>query len=340
VKIQYIIRMLNKQDYISYLLSAQVNYTCTELADHKANLSHDAVSDFLRRERFTPSQLWEIVQPHITDSRQAAIIVDDSVQNKQYSRFIELVKCQYSGNEHRTVRGIGLVNLVHSAGNDEDFWPIDYRIYHPDTDGKTKNDHFQEMFKRLITHKNIQARTILFDSWYSSMDNIKLIHRSGWTFFTTLKSNRMVSVSRDTGYQHLDELDFDKQTWARGLTVKLKKIPFQVKLFKIVAPDGRIDWVITNDLDQTVNCFVAELKNDNRWQVEDFHRGFKQLTGSERCQCRKARSQRNHLACCYHAWVSLKVRAKQIGTTIYQIKHSQLSNYLLNQLCYPTIPAL
>ena len=35
-----------------------------------------------------------------------------------------------------------------------------------------------------------------------------------------------------------------------------------------------------------------------RWQVEEFHRSFKQLTGSEKCQCRKARSQRNHLACC------------------------------------------
>ena len=332
--------MLNKQDYISYLLSAQTNYTCTELADHKANLSHDAVSDFLRRERFTPSQLWEVVHPHIEDSKNAAIIVDDSVQNKQYSRFIELVKCQYSGNEHGTVRGIGLVNFVHSAGNDEDFWPIDYRIYHPDTDGKTKNDHFQEMFKRLITHKNIQTRTILFDSWYGSMDNIKLIHRNDWTFFTTLKSNRMVSLSRDTGYQHLDELVFDEQTWTRGITIKLKKIPFQVKLFKIVAPNGRIDWVITNDLNQTVNRFVAELKNDNRWQIEDFHRGFKQLTGSEKCQCRKARSQRNHLACCYHAWVSLKVKAKQLGTTIYQIKHKQLSDYLVNQLYYPTIPAL
>ncbi len=332
--------MLHKQDYISYLLSTQVNYTCTELANHKANLSHDAVSDFLRRERFTPSQLWEVVSPHIVDHDNAAIIVDDSVQNKQYSRFIELVKCQYSGNEHGTVRGIGLVNFVHSAGNDEDFWPIDYRIYHPDTDGKTKNDHFQEMFKRLITHKNIQARTILFDSWYGSMDNLKLIHRSGWTFFTTLKSNRMVSVSRDIGYQHLNELVFDEQTWNRGLIVKLKKIPFQVKLFKIVAPDGRIDWVVTNDLDHTVNRFVAELKNDNRWQVEDFHRGFKQLTGSEKCQCRKARSQRNHLACCYHAWVSLKVMAKQIGTTVYQVKHRQLSDYLVNQLYYPTIPAI
>lgn len=332
--------MLDKRDYISYLLSTQINYTCTELAAHRANLSHDAVSDFLRRERFTPSQLWQVVSPHIEDSKEAAILVDDSVQNKQYSRFIELVKCQYSGNEHGTIRGIGLVNFVHSGGNDQDFWPIDYRIYHPDTDGKTKNDHFQEMFKRLTTYKNIQARTILFDSWYGSADNIKLIHRSGWTFFTTLKGNRLVSVDRDIGYQHLDELVFDDQHWARGIVIKLKEVPFKVKLFKIVATDGRIDWIITNDLDQTVNRFVAELKNDNRWQVEDFHRGFKQLTGSEKCQCRKARSQRNHLACCYHAWVSLKVKAKQIGTTVYQVKHSQLSDYLVNQLYHPTIQAL
>ena len=332
--------MLDKQDYISYLLSTQINYTCTELADHRANLSHDAVSDFLRRERFTPSQLWQVVSPYIEDSKEAAIIVDDSVQNKQYSRFIELVKYQYSGNEHGTIRGISLVNFVHSSGNDGDFWPIDYRIYHPDTDGKTKNDHFQEMFKRLITHKNIQARTILFDSWYGSADNIKLIHRSGWTFFTTLKGNRLVSVDRDIGYQHLEELDFNEQALARGLIVKLKEVPFKVKLFKLVTTDGRIDWIITNDLDQTVNRFVAELKNDNRWQVEDFHRGFKQLTGSEKCQCRKARSQRNHLACCYHAWVSLKVRAKQLGTTLYQVKHQQLSDYLVNQLYHPTIQAL
>ncbi|MEM6841089.1 MAG: hypothetical protein AAF632_02580 [Bacteroidota bacterium] len=110
------------------------------------------------------------MRPHIEDSSQAAIIIDDSVQSKKYSRFIELVKCQYSGNEHGTVRGIRLLNLVHSSGNDGDFWPIDYRIYHSETDGKTnrvagRNDLFQEMFTRLNTHKNVQARTILFDCW-------------------------------------------------------------------------------------------------------------------------------------------------------------------------------
>ena len=332
--------MLRKSDYIEYLLSTPFNYTCTNLADHKPSLSHDSVSDFLRRERFTPAQLWTSVAPHIEDSEASVIIADDSVQNKKYSNFIELVKKQYSGNEHGTVKGIGLVNFVHSSGNDGDFWPIDYRVYSPQDDGKTKNDHFQEMFKHLVTRKGLKAKTILFDAWYGSVANLKLIHRSGWTFFTTPKSNRLVSLSREAGYQHSEELEFDDQSHVRGLLVKLKECPFMVKLFRMVAPNGDTDWVITNDLDHAVNLFVAEIKNDNRWQVEEFHRGFKQLTGSEKCQCRKARSQRNHLACCYHAWVSLKVEAKRMKTTVYQVRRGLFSDYLVQQLMNPTVHAV
>ena len=101
------------------------------------------VSDFLRRERFTPANVWAIVQPYIEDTETASILVDNSVQDKRYSQFIELVKKQYSGNEQGTVKGVGLVNFVHSAGNDGQHWPIDYRMFHPESDGKTKNDHFQ-----------------------------------------------------------------------------------------------------------------------------------------------------------------------------------------------------
>jgi Transposase DDE domain len=310
------------------------------MAEHKPHLSHDVVSDFLSQSHFTSSDLWQIVKAHIEDSDTSVVIIDDSVQDKRYSHFIELVKKQYSGNEHGLLKGIGLVNLVHSSGNDGDFWPIDYRIYHPETDGKTKNDHFKEMFLNLISYKNLKVNTILFDTWYASVDNLKLIHRNDWTFFTTLKSNRKVSISRDVGYQNLNELIFDEKTTVNGLLVKLKELPFLVKLFKIVAPNGDIDWVITNDLGYTVNLFVAELKNDNRWQIEDFHRGFKQLTGSEKCQCRKARSQRNHLACCYHAWVSLKVKAKQVRKTVYQLRKDLFTDYLVQQLMYPTIKAI
>lgn len=332
--------MISKKEYVEYLLSTPFNYTCTNMAEHKPSVSHDVVSDFLRQERFAPSDLWKIVYPHIEDSATSVIIADDSVQDKRYSHFIELVKRQYSGNEHGIVKGIGLVNFVHSSGNDGDFWPIDYRIYHPETDAKTKNDHFQEMFMRLITHKHLKAKTILFDNWYGSAENLKLIHRQGWIFFTTLKSNRKVSINRDIGYQHLNELIFNEQSLVTGLTVKLKEVPFMVKLFKMVATNGDIEWVITNDLTHSVNLFVAELKNDNRWQIEDFHRGFKQMTGSEKCQCRKARSQRNHLACCYHAWVSLKVQAKKVKQTIYQARKGLFTDYLVNELMYPRIQAV
>lgn len=96
----------------------------------------------------------------INDSEHAFLIADDSVQDKRYSRFIELVRNQYSGTEHGLVCGIGVVNLVHSSGAAGDFYPIDYRIYAPETDGKTKNDHFRDMLVHALADKRIQAKTV------------------------------------------------------------------------------------------------------------------------------------------------------------------------------------
>ncbi|ADB42758.1 IS701 family transposase [Spirosoma linguale] len=332
--------MISKKDYVEYLISTPFNYTCTHMADHKDQVSHDMVNRFLKSERFHSGHLWALVEPHLNDKADSFLLVDDSVQDKRYARFIDLAKRQYSGNEHATINGINLVNLVHSTGNEGDFLPIDYRIYHPDTDNKTKNDHFQDMFRRAITHKHLKARTVLFDSWYASVDNLKLIHRSGWTFFTTLKSNRMISLNRDTGYQHLDDLVWSDADERTGLSVKLKELPFLVRLFKIVAPNGGIEWLITNDLQVTTNRFVAENSNAVRWQIEEFHRSFKQLTGSERCQCRKAYAQRNHLACCYHAWVSLTLKAKQALKTVYQLHSDLFTTYLTLELSNPRITAI
>jgi hypothetical protein len=85
---------------------------------------------------------------------------------------------------------------------------------------------------------------------------------------------------------------------------------------------------------------AAQDANDARWQIEELHRDLKQLTGTEKCQCQKARSQRNHLACCYHAWLSLKVKAKQLNKTLYQVKTDLLSDYLRAELRDPRVPAL
>jgi len=119
------------------------------------------------------------------------------------------------------------------------FWVIDYRIYDPSGDGKTKIDHVLDMLKSLVYYKNLPFSTVLMDSWYAT--------------------NKLMLY------------------------------------------------------------------------VEEFHRELKQLTGVESCQCRKGRIQRNHIACAILVWFRLKILAYKTGQTIYQIKHSLLSNYLIEQ---------
>lgn len=329
--------MITKQQYVEYLISTIDNYTGSHLAVHLEGVSHDVITDYLGKERLTSRSLWEIVEPLIRDGPTAYLIVDDSVQDKRYSKSIELVKRQYSGAEHGLVRGIGIVNLVHSDGSD--FWPMDFRIYAPEADGKSKNEHFREMLVRAVADKGIQARTVLFDSWYAAAENLKLIQRLNLIFFTTLKANRLVSLSKEEGYIHLAQIEWTPESLRKGLLVKLKEVPFKVRLFKLVATNGDIDWVITNSPDETVTSQVAQDANDVRWQIEELHRGLKQLTGTEKCQCRKGRSQRNHIACCYHAWLSLKVKAMALGKTLYQTKEDLLSDYLRAELATPRIQA-
>ena len=332
--------MLAQSAYIDFLLNTPRNYTGTQLAAHSPTVSHDQVYRFLRDNRFSANQLRELVHPLLADSPEAFLLVDDSVQDKRYSRFIELAKRQYSGATHGMVTGIGLVNLVHSSGEAGDFLPLDFRVYAPQQDGLTKNDHFQAMFKQVVEAGKIQARTLLFDSWYASSENLKVIHRAGWTFFTTLKNNRLVSLSKQTGYQALNTLEPPAPGWSRGVVVRVQQVPFELRLFKLVATDGSIEWVITNHLLAHLNREMVIDAVQVRWQVEEFHRSFKQLTGSEKCQCRTAQAQRNHLTCCYLAWVSLRQYARAIGHTMYQAANLPWADWLRQQLKKSSIPVL
>ena len=103
--------MITKKQYVEYLISTPKNCTCTYLAEHLEEVSHEVVNDFLCQKRFMPRDVWKLVQERSEESKEAYLIVDDSVHDKRYSRFIELVRRQYSGNEHRVIKGIGVVSL-------------------------------------------------------------------------------------------------------------------------------------------------------------------------------------------------------------------------------------
>jgi len=47
-----------------------------------------------------------------------------------------------------------------------------------------------------------------------------------------------------------------------------------------------------------------------------------------------------YLHCCYHAWLSVKVKATKLGTTLYQVRANVFRQYVRAELRNPRICAL
>ncbi len=331
---------ISKLDYCQFLLSSQINYTLTHMADHLQGFSHDTINRYLRGEKLSPRLLWEQVQPtlELDADPQGYVIFDDTVLDHSFGPRIEMVRRQWSGNEKSVIRGIGLVTCVYVNPHTEQFWVIDYRIFDPDTDGMSKLDHVKEML-RMARHRQLPFQTVLMDAWYATKEVMLQIAAMGKTFYCPLKSNRLVDDSAgEQPYRRIETLSWNQAELVHGKVVKVRGFSgdFKVKLFRVEVSTHRTEWVVTNDLSQSSTHDTQEV-SAVRWKIEEFHREAKQLTGLEDCQCRKARIQRNHIACSLLVWVRLKTLAYQTRQTVYQLKHGLLADYLVQQLKNPAI---
>ncbi len=328
-----------KLDYCQYLLSSQINYTLTNLADHLGSFSHDTINRYLKGEKLTPRLLFEQVQPMLEPDPQAYLIFDDTVLEKSFGPSIEVTRKQCSGNEKSVIRGIGVVSCVYVNPKTGRFWVIDYRIFDPDADGKTKLDHVREMLGS-VAHRGVPFETVLMDAWYATKELMLLIEGMGKRYYCPLKSNRQVDDSGgERPYRRVDSLDRSEEDLERGKLIKIKGFPkeHKVKLFRVAVHPRRTEWIVTNDLLARDSLREAQKARLLRWKIEEFHREAKQLTGIERCQCRAGRIQRNHIACAMLVWSRLKNLAYQSGRTVYQIKHGLLHAYLVQQLKNPSV---
>jgi len=325
--------------YCQYLLVSQINYTLTNFADHGEHFSPDAINRYLRGERITPRLVWENVRDQVVPTPHGYIVFDDTVLDKNASFAIALVRRQYSGNTKAVIKGIGVVTCVYVNPMLDQFWLIDYRIYDPAGDGRSKLDHVREMVRNVVYQKPLPFHAVLMDTWYATKDLILFIEALQQYYYCPLKDNRQVD---DTGgqrpYGRIDALEWNPAELAYGKRIKIKGFPqdHQVRLFRVAVSTHRTDWVITNDPTQHSTEATREVCGF-RWNIEQLHREGKQLTGLERCQCRTARIQRNHIGCAFLVWVRLKALAVQTGCTVYQLKHGLLDDYLICQLKNPSL---
>ena len=106
-------KKLTHLDYCQFLLVSQVNYTQTYFADHSELLSHDRINRMMRQIKLTPQEWRQRVRSELRLSENGYILFDDTVLDKRHSTAIESVRRQWSGNEKRVIKGIGIVRVVH-----------------------------------------------------------------------------------------------------------------------------------------------------------------------------------------------------------------------------------
>ena len=299
-------------DYINFLVAAQCDVSCVKAADcfstNGTVISHDSFNRFLTRQSLDSETLWHEVEPFV-EKRNGWLIVDDTVLDKIHSEKIGLTYFQWSGSHRKIVKGIGLITLVWTDGTNT--FPIDYRIYDKDGDKLSKNDHFRSMMQT-AHDRGFVPYFIMFDSWYASLANLKLIRKFGWRFFSRAKKNRLVNPD-NTGNVPVSSLTIPED----GMEVHMKAYGF-IKVFKSKNKSGNDRYWITDCLEVD----YAGRKNLQAicWAIENYHRDLKELCGVDKCKIRKELGQRNHINCSLRAYVRLEVAEKEQNISIYNAK--------------------
>jgi putative transposase len=314
-------------DYIHFLIAAQKAFTCTEAArcqpNHLDPPAHDAFTRLLSREPPDTEALWEEART-LVEPEGGLLIVDDTTLDKPYSRKMELVHHHWSGKHQQVVNGINLATLLWSRA--QALVPTDFRVYDKPRDGLTKNDHFRVMLKR-AKEQGFKPRYVLFDSWYSSLENLKVIRSYGWRWLCRLKSNRLVNPDK-SGNVAIREVEIG----AEGQIVHLKAYGM-VKVFRTVAKDGGVEHWATNDL--AMSDTAREALEDAGWGIEVYHRALKQCCGIERAQVRGGRAQRNHLGLALRAFLRLEANRLENGVSWYEAKLSIVREAVRRYLAEP-----
>jgi len=330
---------VTRLDYCQYLLVSQINYTLTNYAEHTEKFSLDMANRYLSEDTVRPRLVWENIQSQVIPTTYGFLVFDDTVIDKNFSHKIELVRRQYSGNAHGVIKGIGVVTCVYVNPELDQFWIIDYRIYDPDGDGKSKLAHLSDMIINVVHQKKLPFWAVLMDTWYATKKIMLQIEAMNKIYYCPLKANRQVDDSGGSqAYRRMDSIDWTETEQRQGKKIKIKKFPVEhkVRVFRVVLSTQRTDYIVTNDMAQD-NVEVVRDVCGFRWKIEQFHRETKQVTGLEKCQCRQARIVRNHIGCAILVWIRLKQVAYETQQTIYQVKHGLLDDYLRQQLKSPTI---
>ena len=180
----------------------------------------------------------------------------------------------------------------------------------------SKNELARSQIEYALKNK-IKFRFVLFDVWFSSVENMKFILKAGKHFICPLKSNRKVALSKD------DKLG---GRWQKLETLVIKEnVPRKIYLEGLDNPVLLLKQIFTNEDGKTAVQYLVtsdpKLSTDDittnyhkRWRVEEYHKSLKQNASLEKSPTQTETTQTNHFfaaLCGYIKLERLKIKTKK-----------------------------
>src|SRR5215212_2401281 len=169
--------------YTDYLISSFGQVTATGLARLlDGEVSHDQITRFLASEPKRSADLWRIAKPLVRqiESDMGVIVIDDTIEEKEYTDENELICWHWDHSKGRNVKGINFLSALYVTS--EAALPVAFDLVtkaEAFVDEKTgnlkrkssisKNERYR-MLLRVVVHNQVKFRYVVNDAWYSSAD--------------------------------------------------------------------------------------------------------------------------------------------------------------------------
>ena len=285
-------------------------------------VSHDQVTRMLSKINNDSKALWQNVKSLVRqhENNDGCLIFDDSIVQKPYTDENDIVCWHYDHCQNRNVKGINILSTFYYTQAQEQPLrvPIAFDIVakyeYTDIKSKkvkrkspvTKNELMRAQIETAIKNA-VKFKYVLADSWFSSGENMKFIHKKGKYFVFDLKSNRLISTGdrNKADWKNIEQLDIQPFT---PTLVWLKDVELQILLIKQVFINKDrstgVRYLVSNDLNLTSDDFTNIYKK--RWSVEEYHKSFKQNTSMTKSPTRTVKTQSTHIFASIVAYIKLE----------------------------------
>jgi DDE superfamily endonuclease len=333
--------------YSDYLITNFGQATATSLSNVlNGELSHDSITRSLADRELTSKDYWRQVKPVIREiqDEHASLSIDDLIAEKPHSEESGVIAYYFDHTKGRSVKGINIVDATYVAPKAR--VPLDFVVvkklgYKVDLQGKpfrqqTKTKHeILEDILRFAVHNEVPFKTVLFDVWYGSADNMRLVKLDlNKEFITPLKENRKVKLLKTAGstLQAVGSLELVE---GKPYLARLEDVPFDVSVVKLVFlltrqhlagcsrfkhENGHEGVLFLCASETGLTGEEIRLGYQKRWPVEEQHKSGKQNTGLGASPASLVVSRVNHVFCSFVGVLKLECLKLRTGLNHFALK--------------------